>query len=114
MLGRKFRRQHGIGPFIVDFYCHECKLAIEIDGATHWTKTAKEYDLHREKYIREYGIHVLRFANSEVVENLDGVLMTIAEAVKGTPPLAPPSSRRRNSQISPHLWGGENAKRRLR
>ena len=90
LLGRKFRRQHGIGPFIVDFYCHECKLAIEIDGATHWTKAAKEYDLHREEYIRGYGIHFLRFINSEVTGNLDGVLTAIAEEVKANHPLTPP------------------------
>ncbi len=82
LLGRKFRRQHGIGPFIVDFYCPECKLAIEIDGPIHWTKEAKEYDRRREEYIELHGIHILRFTNSAVVENLDGVLMAIAEEVK--------------------------------
>ena len=86
LLGRKFRRQHGIGPFIVDFYCPECKLAIEIDGPIHWAKEAKEYDRHREEYIRRYGIHFLRFTNSAVVESLDGVLMEIAEEVKGHHP----------------------------
>jgi very-short-patch-repair endonuclease len=86
LLGKKFRRQHGIGPFIVDFYCHECKLAIEIDGPIHWTKEAKEYDRHREEYIRRYGVHFLRFTNADVVENLDGVLMAIAKEVKATTP----------------------------
>ncbi len=86
LLGQKFRRQHGIGPFIVDFYCHECKLAIELDGATHWTKEAKEYDRRREEHIEQYGIHFLRFTNSAVVKNLDGVLVAIGEEVKkGTP-----------------------------
>jgi len=96
LLGQKFRRQHGIGPFIVDFYCHDCKLAIEIDGATHWTREAKEYDRRREEYIEQYGVHFLRFTNSDVVENLDGVLMAIAEGVKGHHPLAPSSGRRGN------------------
>ncbi len=90
LFGQKFRRQHGIGPFIVDFYCPECKLAIEIDGATHWTREAKEYDRRREEYIGRYGVHFLRFTNSAVVENLDGVLMAIAEAVKGHHPWPPP------------------------
>ena len=108
-LGHKFRRQHGIGPFIVDFYCHECKLAIEIDGATHWTGEAKEYDRRREKYIGQYGVHFLRFTNSAIAENLHGVLIAIAEEVKGHHPLAPPQGgggtvtnplpmRRENSQ----------------
>ena len=96
LLGRKFRRQHGIGPFIVDFYCHECKLAIEIDGATHWTKAAKEYDFHREEHIGRYGIHFLRFTNSAIAENLDGVLIAIAEEVQGYHPLTPSSGRRGN------------------
>ncbi len=82
LLGRKFRRQHGIGPFIVDLYCPECNLAIEIDGPSHWTIEAKEYDRRREEYIELHGIHILRFTNSAVVENLDGVLMAIAEEVK--------------------------------
>ncbi len=86
LLGKKFRRQHGIGPFIVDFYCHECKLAIEIDGSVHWTEAAKEYDRNREEYIKQYGVHFLRFTNSDIVENLEMVLTTIAEEIKTTAP----------------------------
>ena len=100
ILGQKFRRQHGIGPFIVDFYCHECKLAIEIDGTTHWTKEAKEYDRRREEYIKQYGVRFLRFTNSAIVGNLYGVLIVIAEEVKGHHRLAPSSSRRGKSQES--------------
>jgi very-short-patch-repair endonuclease len=53
--GIKFRRQHGIGPFIVDFYSPEIRLVIEIDGVTHSTRAEKEYDRHREEYIRQFG-----------------------------------------------------------
>jgi very-short-patch-repair endonuclease len=84
LLGYKFRRQHGIGVFILDFYCPESKLAIEIDGATHWTEAEREYDRRRKEYIELYSIHFLRFTNSDVYKNLDGVLAAIAEAVKNT------------------------------
>lgn len=84
LLGYKFRRQHGIGVFIVDFYCPERKLAIEIDGATHWTEGEKEYDRRRQEYIELYTIRFLRFTNYEVYSNLDGVLSVIAGAVKKT------------------------------
>jgi len=87
LLGYKFRRQHGIGVFIVDFYCPESKLAIEIDGATHSTEAEREYDRRRQEYIALYRIHFLRFTNSEVYSNLDRVLTVIAEAVtKATTP----------------------------
>lgn len=82
LLGCKFRRQHGIGVFIVDFYCPEIKLAIEIDGATHGTEAEREYDRRREEYVELYRIHFLRFTNSDVYNNLDGVLTMIAGAVK--------------------------------
>ena len=87
LLGYKFRRQHGIGVFIVDFYCPESKLAIEIDGATHSTEAERQYDRRRQEYIALYRIHFLRFTNSEVYSNLDRVLTVIAEAVtKATTP----------------------------
>lgn len=84
LLGYKFRRQHGIGVFIVDFYCPESKLVIEIDGATHWTEGEREYDRRRQEYIELYRIQLLRFTNSEVYNNLEGVLMVIAGALMKT------------------------------
>ena len=84
LLGCKFRRQHGIGVFIVDFYCPERKLAIKIDGATHGSEAEREYDRRREEYVELYRIHFLRFTNSDVYNNLDGVLTVIAGAVKRT------------------------------
>ena len=82
--GYKFRRQQGIGVFIVDFYCPERRLAIKIDGATHLTEAEREYDRRRQEYIQLYRIHFLRFTNFEVYNNLDGVLTVIAETVKNT------------------------------
>ena len=84
LLGYKFRRQHGIGVFIMDFYCPERKLAIEIDGSTHWTEGEKEYDRRRQEYIELYGIRFLRFSNFDVYKNIEGVLTVIAEAVTRT------------------------------
>jgi very-short-patch-repair endonuclease len=84
LLGYQFRRQHGIGVFIVDFYCPESKLAIKIDGATHWTEAEREYDRRRQEYIELYRIDFLRFTNSDVYKNLDGVLTAIAGAMKKT------------------------------
>ena len=74
-LGAKFRRQHGIGPYIVDFYCKEKNLVIEIDGSLH--KDEKEYDSERNNYIETLEIKVLRFWNSEVEKNIEGVLEKI-------------------------------------
>ena len=76
-LGVKFRRQHGTGPYIVDFYCKEKNLVIEIDGSSH--KDAKEYDKERNNYIETLGIKILRFWNSEIDKNIEGVLKKIKE-----------------------------------
>lgn len=70
----KFRRQYGIGEYIADFYCPEFRLVIEIDGETHFTNDAREYDEIRTKYFECNGIRVVRFSNDEVLENIDGVL----------------------------------------
>jgi len=69
LLGLKFRRQHPIGPFIADFYCHELKLVVEIDGDVHDLEDVKQYDEQRENYIKELGLKVLRFQNGDVFKN---------------------------------------------
>ncbi|MFH0873297.1 MAG: endonuclease domain-containing protein [Candidatus Komeilibacteria bacterium] len=75
--GYKFRRQHGIGKYVVDFYCPEVKLAIEIDGESHLVDGAEEMDNERQKYIELYGIKVIRFSNGEVYENTEEVIEII-------------------------------------
>jgi very-short-patch-repair endonuclease len=80
--GYKFRRQHALGPFIADFYCHEARLVIEIDGENHLIRKVKEYDKWREGILRSYGLAVIRFTNDEVFRDLDGVLKAIVEAVR--------------------------------
>ena len=76
-LNLKFRRQHGIGSYIVDFYCPVKKLAIELDGDSHKEIGAKDYDKIRTEYINSKEIKVLRFKNEEVMKNIKGVLEVI-------------------------------------
>ncbi|MFQ5706927.1 MAG: endonuclease domain-containing protein [bacterium] len=80
--GFKFRRQYSIDQFVLDFYCPEVKLAVEVDGATHFTEEAQAYDRAREDYIRTFGVTFLRFTNLEVYDSLDGVLMVILEKLE--------------------------------
>ncbi|MEO8512795.1 MAG: endonuclease domain-containing protein [Ignavibacteria bacterium] len=74
ILGFKFRRQFGIGAYVVDFYCTELKFVIEIDGATHLTDEEIEYDRNRENEIKQLDIRFIRFTNIEIYEALEYVL----------------------------------------
>ncbi len=82
LLGMKFRRQHGIGPYNVDFYCPEVRLAIELDGDSHFTPKGRQHDTERTRFIESFDIRVRRFTNDEVYDNLDGVLEAIAAAIR--------------------------------
>jgi very-short-patch-repair endonuclease len=73
----KFRRQHPLDIFIADFYCHEKKLIIEMDGGIHDTKLQKEYDDGRTFELEEKGFKILRFRNEEVINNIEEVLSRI-------------------------------------
>ncbi len=73
--GLKFRRQHGVGPYIIDFYCPELKLVVELDGAVHENPNMEEYDQTRTDYLsRVAGISVLRFENKEVFCNQELII----------------------------------------
>ena len=72
-LGCQFHRQMPIDRYIVDFYCHELRLAIEIDGCSHDIEKVA-YDTARQTHLEELGIRVLRFTESEVKENVDGIV----------------------------------------
>jgi very-short-patch-repair endonuclease len=76
-LGFKFRRQHSIDNYILDFYCPAKHLAIEIDGSTHDNPKGYAYDQIRTNWIKEKRIIILRFTNVEIMKNLDGVLAEI-------------------------------------
>ncbi len=73
-LGVKFRRQHGIGHYIVDFYCPELCLVVELDGSGHFTPEGIDYDRVRDTYLTSLGLRILRFGNNEVTQNLVDVL----------------------------------------
>jgi very-short-patch-repair endonuclease len=81
--GIKFRRQHVIGHYIADFHSREAMLIIEVDGDTHAFQ--QEYDRVREQYFEGMGYRVIRFINSDVMTNIEGVMLAIGEAL--TPPL---------------------------
>ena len=76
--GKKFRRQHAIANYVVDFYCHECRLVIELDGNFHTDDEAKEYDKARTALLNELGITVLRFWNEEVIKDSENVLRKVS------------------------------------
>ena len=78
--GLKFRRQHPIDKFIVDFYCHERKLVIELDGNIHDKIVNKEYDDARTALLAGLNIFVLRFRNEQVIDNLKEVIQKISDA----------------------------------
>jgi very-short-patch-repair endonuclease len=78
-LGKKFRRQYTIGRYIIDFYCVEERLVIEIDGAQHFNEIAVQYDSARTTFLQQQDCRVLRFPNNEININIDGVLMRIME-----------------------------------
>ncbi|WP_370525854.1 MULTISPECIES: endonuclease domain-containing protein [Methylococcus] len=73
----KFRRQHPLGNYILDFYCHEKKLAIELDGGQHNAPAAQIYDERRSAFLKDQGIHVLRFWNDQVLQQTEAVLEQI-------------------------------------
>ena len=77
LYGLRFRRQHPIAPFIVDFYCHEHKLVVEIDGHTHYQPKQQGYDRARTERLTQRGFRVVRFTNRDVDRSIDGVLEEI-------------------------------------
>ena len=86
LLNFKFRRQHPLGHYILDFYCHEAKLAIELDGGQHAEDSQLKYDEKRSAWLKQQGISVLRFWNNDALTNVEGVLQRIAEALSANPP----------------------------
>jgi len=79
--GKKFRRQHALADFILDFYCHECKLAVELDGSFHASEDQQLYDEARTSILHAYGIKVIRFWNSEIENEPEKVLEKIGECL---------------------------------
>ena len=79
---KTFRRQYVIGNYIVDFYCHQAKLVVELDGSQHYFSQAMEYDKIRTAFLESMGLRVLRFSNLEVLKNFRSVCEMIDMTVK--------------------------------
>ncbi|NJD23716.1 MAG: endonuclease domain-containing protein [Melioribacter sp.] len=79
---RKFRRQHSVGNYILDFYCPEARLAIELDGGQHENNKQKEYDQKRTEFLNGLKITVIRFKNTDVIFGRDSVVKKILERLK--------------------------------
>jgi very-short-patch-repair endonuclease len=90
--GASFRRQTPIGPYIVDFACHDTRLVVEIDGGQHFEPEHLRRDARRDAFLSSKGYRVLRFNNHDVMTNRQGVLETIASAIARTP--SPPLPRK--------------------
>jgi len=103
-LRHHFRRQVPIGPYFADFASHHARLVIEADGQSH-TDTA--HDVRRDAYMRSRSFTVLRFSNSEIIGNPEGVFIAITEALRDIEPLAP-------TPITSPRGGGVPRKRKLR
>jgi very-short-patch-repair endonuclease len=81
LAGYKFRRQHPLGRFVLDFYCHEAKLCVELDGGQHAEPAQADYDRERTVWLNREGIRVIRFWNTDVFNNIEGVLQSILIAL---------------------------------
>ena len=75
--GLKFRRQYGVGPYVLDFYCPELRLGMELDGEVHNTYEAEEYDKMRTKFLNDNRITVLRYKNEVVYQNIEAIVEVI-------------------------------------
>lgn len=76
--GRRFRRQHSVGPYVLDFYCAAERLAVELDGAVHDDPARARYDAQRTAHLKQHGIRVVRFENRLIFRDPEGVLAAIA------------------------------------
>ncbi|MBI5301919.1 MAG: endonuclease domain-containing protein [Chloroflexi bacterium] len=82
-LGVQFRRQHAVGPYIVDFFCAEAKLVVEVDGDNHGEPAQIEYDAKRTQWLNEQKNYcVIRFWNNEILQNIESVLLQISNALE--------------------------------
>jgi len=81
-LGVKFRRQYNIGYFIVDFYCHELKLIIELDGSIHYEEEINEHDKIRQKVLENNGYIIIRYSNHKILDDIDSVVSNLKIAIQ--------------------------------
>jgi very-short-patch-repair endonuclease len=100
--GYKFRRQYSVEGFVIDFYCPKIKLALEVDGDSHFTEGADTRDKERQAIIESFGITFLRFTNKEIYENTDGVLEKIFQNLP-----SPLLAKEGISEVLPFARGGK-------
>ena len=110
--GLKFRRQHGVGPYIVDFYCPERRIVIEVDGDTHAEADQVVRDKERDLYLASLGLEVVRYTNGDVVDNLEGVLLDLGKRLALISTSPHPSLQRRgfgeqSLPVLPFVRGGK-------
>ena len=85
--GFRFKNQHPVSKFIVDFYCHKAKLVIEIDGSIHDNKEQADYDIGRTYEIESFGLPLIRFTNNQIENNFEKVIKEIANRLLEQSPL---------------------------
>jgi very-short-patch-repair endonuclease len=116
--GQSFRRQHPAGPYVLDFYCPALRLAIELDGGQHNFDAEAARDVQRDAWLKARGVTVLRFWNSDVIENMTGVLerisIVVAELSQQATPTRPPSLRWRSASAADLPLSGGGGKRHSR
>ena len=87
--GLQFRKQHPVGPYVLDFYCDELRLCVEVDGASHGVGDRPERDERRDDYLKRCGVETLRLRAGFVLEDIDGALSMILTAAKERPAADP-------------------------
>ena len=93
--GLKFRRQHVVGRFVLDFYCHECRLAVELDGGQHMEAAQRRRDDARTAFLERSGVAVLRYSNLEALLETEAVLEDIRRRAAARRPLPSPGPSRK-------------------
>ncbi len=84
--GLKFRRQHPVGPFVLDFFCASARLAVEVDGGQHYTEDRPEKDASRDRWLARHGIMTLRIPASWVLVSIDSAVSAIRQQLTHLPP----------------------------
>jgi very-short-patch-repair endonuclease len=102
--GLKFRRQHALGPYVLDFCCPERRLVVEVDGAIHDDPEQRAYDADRDEHLAAFGYRTVRVTNGEVFHHLAGVLARIAAAAGVAADALPPLPI-----LGEGGWGGEGS-----
>jgi very-short-patch-repair endonuclease len=112
--GHKFRRQHPMGPYVLDFYCSALRLAVEVDGYAHCVGSRPRRDVARDQWLLAVGVRTLRIPAHEVMRSVDDTLSTIREHVAHLPPpdaAHPPPPEGEEGRPSPRLGGARPAQR---